>query len=370
MDKRLKRALTVLLTAAACFVTAAKVKVNVQAVDKEGSGSFTVDAGEGLNGNEDLVIDFYRVADLNPDTKYDTFAFTLNGTYPSYTAGDYDITKYTADKDSGKTGLDSMDNDSWTELAQLFAKDILAESYTGSADLSGASGAKVTAKFGLYLIVPHDTNLTKAEYTKEETTGEGETAKTLLKTILNTDTDVYSFYPQLVVLPSTNKDTREDMKTSDGEWVEDLDVYLKPSSEPRFGSLKITKIVTVYEDSSPMTAAFKIVGTLDGKEVYNNVASITMSKAGVGEVVLNHIPAGAEVTVTETYSGAGYKLVSENDQTAVIKVPGKDKEIAGVSFTNAYNDETKKGYGVMNSFTNHKGDWEWKNDLPEGGTAQ
>ena len=49
---------------------------------------------------------------------------------------------------------------------------------------------------------------------------------------MNGDGFTYYFTPVLVAVPSTNKKTDEEMKSSDGEWVFDLDVYLKPTEKP------------------------------------------------------------------------------------------------------------------------------------------
>lgn len=155
----------------------------------------------------------------------------------------------------------------------------------------------------------------------------------------------------------------------------DVTVFLKPSSETRFGKLTINKQVQILEDRlndkkiTPMTAAFRITGWKDdtkAEKIYSNVASITVPDGN--PVTIDRLPVGAYVEVEEIYTGAGYKLVDRTPESVIIPSP-EDEEAAEVSFTftNTYRDELKKGYGVMNSFTKiaDSGDktWEWKNDL-------
>ena len=78
-------------------------------------------------------------------------------------------------------------------------------------------------------------------------------------------------------------------------------------------------------------------------------------------MVDNHIPAGAKVTVTEVYSGAGYRLVSEPQQTAEISAD----EIVTVEFDNTYDHGLNPGYGVTNHFDYDEDEgWQWT-QLPD-----
>ena len=71
---------------------------------------------------------------------------------------------------------------------------------------------------------------------------------------------------------------------------------------------------------------------------------------------IEHIPAGANVTVTEVYSGASYELTTEATQHAVIAAD----DIAGVSFENEYDHRNNGGSSVVNRFTYNEGDWDWE----------
>ena len=99
----------------------------------------------------------------------------------------------------------------------------------------------------------------------------------------------------------------------------------------------------------------------NGNTVYSNVVSTTHSSAGTKAAIADHIPAGAKVTVTEVYSGAGYRLVSEPQQTAEISAD----EIVTVEFDNTYDHGLNPGYGVTNHFDYDEDEgWQWT-QLPD-----
>ena len=94
--------------------------------------------------------------------------------------------------------------------------------------------------------------------------------------------------------------------------------------------------------------------------MYSNTAVLTCSASdpsGVMSTVLNYIPAGAEVTVTEAYSGSHYVLTSEANQTTVIEA----NVTVGVEFSNDYVPEEKGGHGIVNMFEPDDSDrgWHW-----------
>ena len=89
---------------------------------------------------------------------------------------------------------------------------------------------------------------------------------------------------------------------------------------------------------------------------------MTFTAPGYKEIRIKDLPAGAEVTVTEVYSGASYELVSEAVQTAVIVVEGTEEEpneTAKVEFENTYNKKFGGGSGVVNTFTYDGESFEW-----------
>ena len=134
---------------------------------------------------------------------------------------------------------------------------------------------------------------------------------------------------------------------------------------PRVGDIRIRKYIERFELSEDATFVFDVVATLgtdaDGKPlvVYTNVAVLTVSKdnpEGTLSTILENIPAGAEVTVTEVYTGSHYKLKSDPEQTTTIVA---DRTVS-VNFTNDYNHDEKGGHGAANIFDPDDSELGWK----------
>lgn len=159
------------------------------------------------------------------------------------------------------------------------------------------------------------------------------------------DTREYTFNPMIVSLPWT--EYRMGGSGSD-TWQYTLNATLKAAVNPRYGDLRIVKTLTSQNLSQgDATFVFDIEGKdPNGTVVYSNVVSATFSEAGRQEILVTRIPAGTTVTVTEVYSGANCTLTASDNGPQVIVA----EDVAGVSFTNAYDEEAKSGYGVENRF--------------------
>lgn len=166
----------------------------------------------------------------------------------------------------------------------------------------------------------------------------------------------YSFQPYFIALPD-NPYYHSGHQEEDG-WQYDVTGTLKPEQNPRYGSLRIRKNLSAYNTSlKEVTFVFQVEGVDgEGNSVYSNVVSTTHSAAGEKEVVIENLPAGITVTVTEIYSGASYRLETAQEQTAAILA----EDVVGVEFSNTYDDELTPGYGVTNHF-DYDGDagWQW-----------
>ena len=186
---------------------------------------------------------------------------------------------------------------------------------------------------------------------------------------------IYEFTPFLVSLPnnyyySTNNDT----------WVYDLigdhAISLKVVREDRLGDLVINKELDAYNATvGGATFVFRIEATktdLDVKEedpsrikvVYSDVVSMTFTEAGTDSITIKGLPAGAEVTVTEIYSGASYKLTTEASMTKEIRAG----EEAQVYFENTYDYRFNGGSGIVNSFIYDSQTQEWQHTQSEDST--
>lgn len=225
--------------------------------------------------------------------------------------------------------LDSISNETsaadWEEKA-VKAKEVIEKnttSPTATAVLNGGTGKAEGLATGMYLIVPQEV---KSPYF------------------------TYNFKENLISLPNNYY-----YSNGNDEWIYNLTgdyaVGLKPAREERKGDLKIIKTLTSYNATSGgATFVFNVkVKRLDGTET-NNVYKIAFSGAGEDSLLIKDLPAGADVTVTEVYSGANYTLKSENNQTAKIIASEEEGNPVSVSFTNAHNGGQNGGSGVVNRF--------------------
>lgn len=168
----------------------------------------------------------------------------------------------------------------------------------------------------------------------------------------------YLFQPYLIALP--NRDAVGE------EWVYDVTVNLKTERQARYGALRITKKLENYHaDKGDAMFIFQVEAVKDNETVYSNVVQLDMTKAGTESILIEKIPVGAKVTVTEIYSGAAYELTA-GEKTQVVEIPPRKaddgtEQSAEVSFTNDYNGK-HFGTGVVNQFdsTSNAHGWTWK----------
>lgn len=222
-----------------------------------------------------------------------------------------------------------MKQEEWEKLTQKSVELAKGKTEDAKVGIVGGSGTVTGLKTGLYLVIPEEKI---------------------------TELYAYEFHPYLVPLPQNLYEQSEIL--SDDKWNYQVESDLKPERSERDGSLKICKTLTSYNTSlKEVTFVFQVEGVdAQGNQVYSNVFSTTHTAAGSKEILIEHIPAGAKMTVTEVYSGASYCLETEPEKTAVISAD----EIVTADFTNAYNDELVPGYGVTNHFEyNENEGWQW-----------
>ncbi len=151
----------------------------------------------------------------------------------------------------------------------------------------------------------------------------------------------FVFQPALISLPVNDQD----------EYIYDTEVVLKGELTELFGDLVIEKTLENYRpDLGSATFVFDVEAVKDGKNIYSNVLSLTFDQSGTKQTVVSHLPAGAEVTVTEIYSGASYELTSEGSVTVTILAEGTEGSPVTVSFTNTYDGTDNSGVSVVNHF--------------------
>lgn len=323
MNRRKKRYLAGILTAALC-VTVWKMPslYAAPAIDPDRSGSLTVSIDPATEYGADLAaaefeVDLYKVADMSATGVFkstDDFAALKIEDIPS---GEEDWEKTAAD---AKAIVEASEN---TEGQAPLQPAATLQVINGTATAENLS-------HGLYLVLA------------EEAVTAG---------------SIYRFNPYLISVPDNLYYQTGD--TKDDEWIYDVTTSLKPEQSPRYGRLEIVKTLQDYNTSlGNVTFVFQVEGKdADGNVVYSNVASTTFGAAGTKTAVLEQIPVGAELTVTEVYSGASYKLTSDEVKTGTMAAD----ETLQVEFSNTYDDELKPGYGVTNHFSyDEENGWKWE----------
>lgn len=289
---------------------------NVYAADKidterECKINFTVPM-ETLAELDSFKAKLYKVADISSSAQYHT-------------------TK-------GFEGLGELDSvnenttvDEWQKMAEkafTMVNDKVAPAYSFSFE---KGKAKLATRVGLYLVVIDE---------------------------VKTPTDIYRFTPYLISVPGNNY-----LSTGDDTWLYEVDSLIKAEREERFGKLTIEKTIDTFNLSMmDATCVFKVEAVKNNVSVYSNVVAIDFKEAGTNSITIEHIPAGAVVTVTEVYCSGSYKNTSGESQTVVIVADGDEGENVKVSFENTYNDKLiTGGTAVVNSFSKSEdGSWKWE----------
>ena len=301
MNKRLKQGTTFLLALALAFplLTLPGARAaNAIDTNRKCSVAFNV-SGEGNELTTTAIqVNLYKVADVD-------------------VSGNYTATKDFTGLDVSSVSADDKDTaaSKWADRAKE-AQEMLTKSVkkTATVTLKAGTGSLADLATGLYLV---DTpEVVTTNYT-------------------------YTFTPYLVSLPTNNY-----YSNGNDNWIYDLTatnaIGLKHEEHARYGDLIINKRLKNHNATTgkKATFVFKIeITPLKGK-----------------------IPAGATVTVKEEYSGASYKLISENDQETTIVATDKDAkgDLASVSFTNDVDDNMNGGYGVKNNFKlNENGQYQY-----------
>ena len=287
--------------------------------------TLTVLPQESQDISDKAVVDIYQVASYSTEE----YAF--------------ETVKAFADLQKALSDTAALDAKTWAALAQQAAGLALKEGSGIKPVAEGKMKAKISGlEPGLYMIVPRGTDTKADDYDSYVKTNDNKE----LVSFIAEGGDAFTYLPQLVVLPSTHDEIKpgDVISTADGDWVYDVTVTVKATEESLLSSLKIVKSLLTYESKDPATFVFKV----ECGDDYSNVVSIVFTKAGKQEVLIeDKFPIGAEVTVTEVYSGANYKATSAASQTVTIAA----KEVAVASFTNDYTNTNRGGGSITNQFT-------------------
>ena len=207
----------------------------------------------------------------------------------------------------------------------------------------GKTDAGDALQGGLYLVLAHGADVD--EYVRRMVNDKGETR---LVTVAYTNEYEYTLAPELVYMPVRSEDQWfYDMAVylQPGQVLYDASITLKPQREPRSGSLEILKTLRTYKAPEEATFVFSIEASYEGRSIYSDVQTLSFTDAGQKSIVIHDIPLGAEITVSEVYSGASYTLRSPAARQLVM-----ENMWATVEFINDYDETDKKGHGIVNHF--------------------
>lgn len=237
---------------------------------------------------------------------------------------------YTALEGFQDLGLETVKSETtareWEEMA-LQAADLIRDQDmepVETAVLEGGAGAAGNLDTGMYLVEAGQAE--SAEYT-------------------------YSFTPYLLSLPNNYYSA-----SGNDDWVYDVTTGLKPEQEQRYGSIQISKTLDTYNETLGEAAFIFSVeaekensqGTMES--VYSDVVSLVFDGPGTKSLLVDNLPAGAQVTVTEVYSGASYELTTAGSQTLTVTAEGEAGNPGTVSFSNTYSGENNGGSSIVNHF--------------------
>ena len=267
---------------------------------------------------EKVSVRLYKVADIEPSGKY-TFIGAFNG------VSGLDADQINADTNAAM----------WLDMAEA-AEGVVEDNHISPLNISPV---KEDSKF----IYKKDNNLTLGLYL-------------ILVDPVSTDHYTYSFAPYLVSVPGNNyyEDETDD-------WIYDVEVGLKVEQTPRYGNLVINKDLTgfnaTYGDNAIFVYEVEIL-TLEEQAkqpeqqtAETRIVTLEFSAADTDSVTIEDIPAGARVTVTEVYSGAGYQTVGNDAAEVTIIADGEEDSPVSVSFVNEPDNTFTGGYGAINHFS-------------------
>lgn len=330
MSPRWKRSALALFLAVGLALTIFGLSVSAaQSVDLERSCSLSLSTGayEDLC-NAQVVLDLYRVADAVPDQSGSSYGFAPAAGLETL----------------GLEVVGSGQGDAQT-LASQAAAAVLDRNMSPVVTAAPADSAVRDLKAGLYLVLARGRDM--SDWVRRDESG------AVTATVAQSARFVYSFAPELVALPNTE---------SGGGWVYDLTGGLKATQTRKTGVLELSKTLESYNATlGTATFVFDVEAVLDqdgdgtAEKVYSDALAICFSAAGTKTLELP-LPVGAQVTVTEVYSGSSYELSGgERTQSAVIGA----EEAAKLHFTNRWNGGQVGGTSVTNHFSYQTDHWDW-----------
>ncbi len=277
-----------------------------------------------------VVVDLYQIAtvdNLNP------YHFTT-------------IEKYASLKSQVEDP--NVTNEQWREVAAKAFKHAVDNGLTPVLQEQPVNQPIILSSWGLYLVIARGSDI--SDYVRTLDDGS-------IGTIARNGKEQFTFQPELIAIPGKDPDEYGKINTSNpGDWQTEVTITLKPDQSERESAIEIVKTLSTYETKDPATFVFQIEAWLPGgpddkkpeNKVYSNTIALTFDESSpvLQSYVIDGLPVDAYVEVTEVYSGANYRLTTDETKTITVAAD----EIKQAVFDNTYDDKYHGGGSVVNLF--------------------
>lgn len=326
-----------------------------------------------------LKIDLYRVADAIPVSGYDTYDWKNTQPFASVTiprdSENANWKKAAQDAASVVLGTPRPNETEWNPLNQVskvqesgvYVEDqgdvVVGHLASDPDNVSDLRASFTKLDPGLYLILAHGSNV--ENYAAVAESEDAESGSDIV-TVANSRGYRYTFFPELVSIPSKDKNEDGIQNTANrSPWLYDFSVFLKPAQKPRAGSLRIYKKLETYNQREktneegvtrrvldPATFIFDVkvydseAAYRAGNEepVYHDKVSILFDAYGEKSVLIENLPVDGYAVVEEEYSGGIYTTDTVKETTI------EANEEMPVNFKNDYDNRHGGGGSVTNKF--------------------
>ena len=330
--------------------------VGMRQPNMDNSMSVTVSVGDGIREKLSAVppeegticFDLYRIANITENG----FAFQAT---EKYAALEEELSKASMLPNS-----DSAPD--WQALAQqAFTLAVGGEGTVvntpSGADYTGLSlDVKNSVSKGLYLLVARET-LENRTIVKSVSAvgadGGNHYADSQYAVCATAGADIYTILPQIICVPTKlSADGSAAVSTlAEGEWVYDQQIVLKMSVEPASGAIRIDKTLTGHTGDEEVLCVFRVDAYYPSPEILysSEVYSVVFDASGSKSLLIEGLPIGAVVHVTEVYSGASYEVSegTSKEQHPVIEA----EKTAAAEFSNTYDHRLNGGSTIVNAFS-------------------
>ena len=285
-----------------------------------------------------VVVDLYQVASA-----------AREGSGYAYTLGE----RYAGLREGLDQVLTTPVGEALEALSELAAQAALGGGDRAVPTVEGAPAGSAVGGIepGLYLVVVRGSRPERYLGTIK-----GANGRDIIVSRVQTGNWLYTYLPRLVFLPGKPVDAHgHNSPANPGGWLFNVRMTLKPTRENgRLGSLEIVKTLTDFVADHQGFFVFKVDVYVGGELISSTLYNMIFDQAGQQRITVPDLPEGAEVVVTEEYSGASYRLTTAGMVRGTISAG----EVLQAEFTNT--GSTGDGGAIINHFNfEDEGGWVW-----------